>query len=275
MPLLTVAIMKFFLRGQPLNRRFWFATGMLLTMAIVLSWGVPALVRTKGEFFRVGIGRHVVERSFGAMEGHGSQTLSSYFITLPFYFVTVFDGIDRYLITGTAIIFILMTVVKTKLPHYTLTAFPLLSLLLARHLFALPGSPRFAVRAAVGATVVMLGMALIGFPLVARTFPTVQLFEKSERDLSPEMHFGAVDYAEPSLVWYFRSRVRGFYWALKPEHVEKFMAFSGPRFVIMPTAVVPTIYPELPAGWKSYTAQGFNFAKGQRADLTMILKPMQ
>lgn len=296
MPLLTVAIMKFFLRGQPLNRRFWFATGMLLTMAIVLSWGIPALVRTKGEFFWVGIGRHVVERSFGAMEGHGGQTLTSYFITLPFYFVTVFvsffpwsiklpaltkrlwrdrDGIDQYLIVGTMIIFVLMTVVKTKLPHYTLTAFPLLSLLLARHLFALPGSPRFAVRAAVGAAVVMLGMALIGFPMLARTFPTVQLFEKSEKDLSPEMHFASVDYAEPSLVWYFRSRVHGFYWALKPEYVEKFMAFSGPRFVIMPTDVARTVYPELPAGWKSYTAQGINFAKGQRADLTMILKPAQ
>jgi hypothetical protein len=238
----------------------------------------------------------VVERSFGAMEGHGGQTWRSYFITLPFYFVTVFfsffpwsiklpalakrlwrdrDGIDTYLIAGTAIIFILMTVVKTKLPHYTLTAFPLLSLLLARHLFTLPGSPRFAVRAAVGAAVIMLGMALIGFPMLARTFPTVQLFEKSKEDLSPEMHFGTVDYAEPSLVWYFRSRVHGFYWALKPEHVEKFMAFSGPRFVIMPTDVVRTVYPELPAGWKSYTAQGFNVAKGQRADLTMILKPTQ
>ncbi len=165
MPLLTVAGMKFFLRGQPLNRRFWFATGTLLTLVIVFAWGIPALVRTKGEFFWVGIGRHVVERSFGAMEGHGGQTWSSYFLTLPYYFATVFvsffpwsiklpaltkrlwrerDGLDRYLILGAAIIFTLMTIVKTKLPHYTLTAFPLLALLLARHLFSLPGSPRFA-----------------------------------------------------------------------------------------------------------------------------------
>ena len=93
------------------------------------------------------------------MEGHGGQTWGSYFIALPFYFVTVFvsffpwsiklpaltrhlwrerDGVDKYLISGAAIIFILMTVVKTKLPHYTLTAFPLLALLLARHLFELP-----------------------------------------------------------------------------------------------------------------------------------------
>jgi 4-amino-4-deoxy-L-arabinose transferase-like glycosyltransferase len=286
--------MKFFLRRQSFNRRFWFASGMLLTMAIVLSWGIPALIRTKGEFFWVGIGRHVVERSFGAMEGHGGQTWNSYFLTLPFYFATVFlsffpwsiklpaltkrlwrerDGVDKYLISGTAIIFILMTIVKTKLPHYTLTAFPLLALLLARHLSALPGSPRFAMRVAVGAAVVFLGTALIGFPILARNFPTVQLFEKSQQDLSPEMHFGTVDYAEPSLVWYFRSRVHGYYWALKPEHVEKFMAFAGPKFVIMPTDVAKAIYPEIPPGWKTYTARGYNFAKGNRADLTMILKP--
>jgi hypothetical protein len=118
-----------------------------------------------------------------------------------------------------------------------------------------------------------LGLALIGFPLVARSFPTVQLFEKSKPDLSSEMHFGTVEYAEPSLVWYFRSRVGGYYWALKPEYVEKFMALSGPKFVIMPTKVATTIYPELPPGWKSYTTQGYNFVQGKRADLTMILKP--
>ncbi len=294
MPLLTVAGMKFFLRGQPLNRRFWFASGMLFTIAIICSWGIPALIGTKGEFFWVGIGRHVVERSIGAMEGHGGQTWSSYFLTLPFYFVTVFvsffpwsiklpaltkrlwrerDAVDRYLICGAAIIFILMTVVKTKLPHYTLTAFPLLSLLLARHLFALPGSPRFAVRTAVATVVVSIGIALVGFPILARSFPTVQLFEKSKDDLLPEMHFGAVDYSEPSVVWYFRSRVHGFLWAGKPDQVKKYMEFWGPKFVIMPTAVAKDLYPELPPGWKSYTAQGFNLAKGKHVDLTMILKP--
>jgi 4-amino-4-deoxy-L-arabinose transferase-like glycosyltransferase len=294
MPLLTVAVMKFFLRGQPLNRRFWFAPGILFTLAIVLLWGVPALVRTNGEFFWVGIGRHVVERSFGALEGHGGQTWTSYFLTLPFYFGTVFisffpwsiklpaltkrlwrerDGVDKYLIVGTAIIFLLMTVVKTKLPHYTLTAFPLLSLLLARHLFALPGSPRFAKRAAVAAVLVSLGTAFLGFSMLARTFPTVQLFEKSEKDLLPEMHFGNVDYAEPSVVWYFRSRVHGFSWSGRAEDAKKYMEFWGPKFIILPTEVAKAVYPELPPGWKSYTAQGFNFPKGKRTDLTIILKP--
>jgi 4-amino-4-deoxy-L-arabinose transferase-like glycosyltransferase len=295
-PLLTIASMKFFLRVQPLNRRFWFASGMLFTMAIVLLWGIPALVRTKGEFFWVGIGRHVVERSFGALEGHGGQSWRSYLMTLPFYFGTVFisffpwsiklpaltkhlwrerDGVDKYLISGAGVIFILMTVVKTKLPHYTLIAFPLLSLLLARHLFALPGSLRFAVRTAVTTAAVSICTALFGFSILAQSFPTVQLFKKSEKDLLPEMHFGNVDYAEPSVVWYFRSRVHGFFWAGKPDQVKIFMAFSGPKFVIMPTEVARDVYPQIPPGWKSYTAHGFSFVKGKPTDLTMILKPTQ
>ena len=166
-----------------------------------------------------------------------------------------------------------MTVVKTKLPHYTLPAFPLLALLLARHLFALPGSPRFAVRAAVGAAVASVCAALFLFPLLARTFPTIQLFKKSQKDLLPEMDFANVDYAEPSVVWYFRSRAHGFFRGLNPDQVHKFMTFPGPRFVIVPTEVAKTAYPQIPPGWKSYTAQGFTFVKGRRTDLTMILKP--
>ena len=42
------------------------------------------------------------------------------------------DKIDNYLLAGAGIIFIIFSLIKTKLPHYTLPAFPLLSLLLAR-----------------------------------------------------------------------------------------------------------------------------------------------
>jgi 4-amino-4-deoxy-L-arabinose transferase-like glycosyltransferase len=313
MPLATVAFMKFFLRGHALNRRFWFTSGILFTLGIVVIWGIPALIRTNGEFFWVGIGRHVVERGFGALEGHGAQTWQSYLVTLPFYFGTVFvsffpwsiklpaltkrlwrerDAIDRYLILGIALVFILMTVVKTKLPHYTLISFPLLSLLMARHLFSLPGffvellrlfprfrrlqarvSPRFAVRTAVLAVVGTLGVALVVFPLVAPSFPSKELFRKSRNDLLPAMHIGSVDFGEPSVVWYFRSRVHGFLWSGKVEDAKKFMGFSGPKFIILPTKVAKELYPELPPGWKSYTAQGYNFAIGKRVDLTMVLKP--
>jgi hypothetical protein len=166
-----------------------------------------------------------------------------------------------------------MTLVKTKLPHYTLAAFPLLSLLLARHLFELPGSSRFAHRTAAATTAAFFCAALLLFPFYARTFPTMMLFEKSRNDLLPEMEFAAVEYVEPSVVWYFRGRAHGFFRGLNPDQVHTFMEAPGPRFVIVPTRVAKTEYPEIPPGWKSYTAHGFTFVKGRPTDLTMILKP--
>jgi 4-amino-4-deoxy-L-arabinose transferase-like glycosyltransferase len=294
-PLLTVASTKLFLRDHSLNRRFWFATGMLGTLAIVSLWGVPALIRTDGEFFRVGIGRHVVERSFGTIEGHGAASWRTYIATLPFYFATVFlsffpwsiklpslvrrlwrtrDAIDNYLITGALIVFLIMTVVKTKLPHYTLPAFPLLALLLGRHLLEV-GSLRFAKRAAIATAAVSLGVALFAFPLLARTFPSAVLFKKSRNDLLPEMEFANVDYAEPSVVWCFRSRAKGFFRGLNPDQLEKFINFPGPRFVIVPTPLAQAFSAKIKPGWKTYTARGFTFVKGRPTDLTMILKPTQ
>jgi 4-amino-4-deoxy-L-arabinose transferase-like glycosyltransferase len=293
LPLLTVFSMKFFVRDLPLTRRFWFATGMLGTFAIVCAWGIPALIRTNGEFFRVGIGRHVVERSFNVMEGHGANSWNTYLAAMPFYFLTVFisffpwsiklpgltkriwrnrDAIDKYLISGALIFFIIMSLVKTKLPHYTLPAFPLLSLLLARHLSELRGFPRFAPRTAAIACAVSLGAALIGFPLLAPTFPSAQLYKMSRKDLLPEMDFANVDYAEPSVVWYFRSRVHGFFRGLNPDQVEKFMNFPGPRFVIVPTEVAEALAAKIPPAWKTYRAHGFTIVKGRPTDLTLILK---
>src|SRR5207237_7955820 len=128
---------------------------IVLMVGIVACWGLPARIPTRGEFFRIGIGRHVVGRSLGAMESHGANSLGFYLLLLPFYFVTVFasffpwsiklssltrklwrsrDIIDTYLLTGTAIIFVIFSLIKTKLPHYTLPAFPLLSLLFARQM---------------------------------------------------------------------------------------------------------------------------------------------
>ena len=296
LPLLTVISMKFFVRALPLTRRFWFATGMLGTLAIVCAWGIPALIRTNGEYFSVGIGRHVVERSFNVMEGHGANSWNTYLAAMPFYFLTVFisffpwsiklpaltkhlwrqrDAIDKYLISGTLIYFVIMSLVKTKLPHYTLPAFPLLSLLLARHLSELRGFPRFAPRTAAIACAVSLGAALIAFPLLAPTFPSAQLYKMSRNDLLPEMDFANVDYAEPSVVWYFRSRVHGFFRGLNPDQVEKFMNFPGPRFVIVPTSVAEALSAKLSPTWKTYRARGFTIVKGRPTDLTLILKQSQ
>src|SRR6516162_4512683 len=55
-PLLTIAALKISRPELQLNRRFHFFFGIVLMLCLVCIWGIPALIRTHGEFFRVGIG---------------------------------------------------------------------------------------------------------------------------------------------------------------------------------------------------------------------------
>jgi hypothetical protein len=87
------------------------------------------------------------------------------------------------------------------------------------------------------------------------------------------MEFGAVEFNEPSLVWYFRSRLKTFMTLLDRKNVDSFMAEEGPRLAILPTAAAEKIFPSPPPEWKVYTTRGFNAVKGKRSDLTLILKP--
>ena len=324
-PLLTVGMTIIFGSEAQLARRFKFVYGILLTLALVALWGIPALIQTRGEFFTVGIGRHVIGRSFATMEGHGANSPGMYLLLLPFYFVTVFVSlfpwsiklpwlartlwrerktgvirlrqgyggqdaagyseklIDKYLVTGIAIIFIIFTLIKTKLPHYTLPAFPLLALLLARHWQEAPTANSERLREqgrrslfkaiAVISACVLVAIALVIPPMVVRLFPAYQLFQESRASLQPNMQFASVEFEEPSLVWYFRSRVKGFLAPLNRRRAPEFMNAPGPRFVILPTPVAGTLFVNRPAPWETFSANGFNIAKGKRVDLTLVLKP--
>jgi 4-amino-4-deoxy-L-arabinose transferase-like glycosyltransferase len=135
--------------------------GILLVLSVVGLWGLPALIVTHGRFFTVGIGHHVVFRSLGIMEGHGGPGWVGFVLTLPAYFITFFvsffpwalkvpgslrswwpsrhsDVPGWYLLLQTALVFAVFTMVRTKLPHYTLPAFPLLSLWLAMRITQAP-----------------------------------------------------------------------------------------------------------------------------------------
>jgi 4-amino-4-deoxy-L-arabinose transferase-like glycosyltransferase len=306
-PLLTVGAAIIRARDWQLGRNFKFLPGILLTLAIVALWGIPALIQTNGEFFAIGIGRHVIGRSLATMEGHGASSFGMYLLLLPFYFVTVFVGffpwsiklpwlirqlwsqkktgiadsgnsgnkIDNYLLTGVAIIFVIFTLVRTKLPHYTLPAFPLLSLLLARHWQAAAtvknhGSSFRTI--ATSAACVWVAISLLVPPLVARFFPAYQLFRESRAYLQTGMQFGSVEFEEPSVVWYFRSRVQGFLTRLNKKNAVDFMSKPGPRFVIVPTPLVQTLFPNRPQTWRYFPTHGFNIPKGKQVDLALVLK---
>ena len=104
-----------------------------------------------------------------------------------------------------------------------------------------------------------------GSDLVAPKFPARELFREARNDLLPEMEFGATDFTEPSLVWYFRSIVRGWMTTLDREGAKTFMEKPGARFVIVPTDLVEALFTERPPQWKTFAAQGYNVAKANRS----------
>ena len=307
-PLLTIGATIILTRNWRSARRFKFLRGISLMLAVVALWGIPALIHTHGEFFAIGIGRHVVRRSLATMEGHGASSFGMYLLLLPFYFVTIFVSFfpwsiklpwlvrklwrqkktwinapgysgseaDNYFIAGIAIVLVIFTLVATKLPHYTLPAFPLLALLLARHW---QGGTAIEHRGssfrtiAMSAACVWIGIALVVPPLVARFFPAYRLFRESRAYLQPNMQFASVEFEEPSVVWYFRSRVQSFLTRLNKKSAVDFMSKPGARFVIAPTSLVETLFPNPPGDWKSFPTRGFNIAKGKKVDFTLVLKP--
>jgi len=133
-------------------------------------------------------------------------------------------------------------------------------------------APRFKM-VSMATALILAGIALVVPPLFASKFPARELFNAAKNDLRPEMKFGAVDFTEPSLVWYFRSRVDGWMTTLDGETVKPFMEKPGPRFVIVPTNLAETLFATRPADWKTFTHEGFNVAKGKRVELTLLLKP--
>ena len=312
-PIVTIAVLIIYTRDWQAARRFNFIGGILLTLVVVALWGIPALIQTGGEFFTVGIGRHVVSRSFMTLEGHGASSFGMYVLLLPFFFITVFISffpwsiklpwlvrrlwrnrkpgvdapgysrapIDVYLITGIAIIFVIFTLVSTKLPHYTLPAVPLLALLLAWHLqeAAIARAPAAAEsrgsllnRIAISTACVWIAIALLVPPIAARFFPAYQLFQASRASLQLNMQFAGVEFQEPSLVWYFRSRVEGFLTPLNKRRAAEFMSTAGPRFIVLPTPLAGELFATPPESWRFFTVSGFNIVKGKRVDLTLVLK---
>jgi 4-amino-4-deoxy-L-arabinose transferase-like glycosyltransferase len=267
--------------------------GAALMLALVGIWGIPALVRTHGEYAAVGLGRHVVMRSVAPMQGHGARTWRIYAVTFPFYLVTVWPSFfpwslwlpaagialwrrrrdwrleESYLVAGIVIVFGIFTLSWTKLPHYTLPAFPFMALLLG----AWWGEERErAFRWAAGLTAAALLAALAACPLARSLFASQQIYEAAAPYLTPEMVLGTAGYEEPSLVWLFRKKIRGFETAVKVKDAGKWMAEPGPRVCVLPAAELQEALPKLDPAWQVVRADGYDVANAHHAELAAVIK---
>ncbi len=149
-PVLALLTYRFLLWRKPLPwRRLAVGPGLLLALAIIATWGIPALIQTDGRFWKVGIGEHVVDRGFEKFNGRGYS---------PFFYVATspislfpwiaFAGLipwivwrtwserTAWLVAWAVAPYVIFTAYATQLPHYVLPAFPALALMLAMALNA-------------------------------------------------------------------------------------------------------------------------------------------
>ncbi len=127
---------KWFARVRPL-------LGLALTLLIVLPWLVAIGIATEGAFFTNSLGGDFASKLIGEEESHGAPP--GYFTLLVFVtfwpativlLPAVLFGIAnrnepaiRYCLFWAATTFIMFELAPTKLPHYTLPAYPALAIL--------------------------------------------------------------------------------------------------------------------------------------------------
>ena len=281
---------------SPLRRPGLWVLGWLLTLAVVALWGIPALVATRGEFFEVGIGKHVVARSVGVMEGHGLRGLKGYVGSLPFYALTLMVGflpwspwlvtwgwrlrssgpllpIDRYLATGVAGVFLVFTLIRTKLPHYTLPAFPLMALWLGKTIAERPQCHRSFRRFTAITLAVLLLVALPGAWMFSSLLPVPRLARELRPWTHPSTELASLEFHEPSLYWYVRPTGGPWIRHLGDEAAAReFLAQPGSRICVLPDGEVfrrlASTFPEL----RRVGAGGFNPANGKRVELRALVR---
>ena len=274
LPIVALLLFHLWTRAPIRSRPRSAIYGGLLVLIIIGIWGIPALILTHGEFFQVGIGKHVVMRSVAPLQSHGASGLSGYFLLLPFYFITLLfsffpwslflpntvqrlrvglDAFERYALCGIGVVFVVFSLLQTKLPHYTLPAFPLIAILVSRTIH----ESRFRRIAAVSAIAVYLLIALVGFQSIAPEFPSKGIFDRVAEHLSASTRTASIGYDEPSLIWYFRYRTHAFHQSLAPNELNDFMSQSGPAICVISADQTVKIDPS----WQSTSVTGYDFSR--------------
>jgi 4-amino-4-deoxy-L-arabinose transferase-like glycosyltransferase len=183
-PALGLVLMRWVLWRKPLPwSRLKPVQGLLVTLAIMASWGIPALIATEGRFFSVGVGEHVVQRGFDRFNGRG-YTPFFYLATAPLS-LCPWIGLaglaylaarrnwsvrNAWVVSWFVAPYLIFTAYATQLPHYVLPAFPAFFLLLAQGL-GLAERPRGARRIGTIFAGALAGVAVVGIGVLMSVAP--------------------------------------------------------------------------------------------------------
>jgi hypothetical protein len=124
-----------------------------------------------------------------------------------------------------------------------------------------------------GLTAVLIPVALVNHFTPS---PVGELVRDAGDSIKPETEFALVDFREPNAVWEMRRVMKGYGQFIPKSEVGSFLDEPGPHAVLLAGETWAQLYDSTiggHAGWKIYSARGFNAAKGCFIDLTLIVKP--
>jgi 4-amino-4-deoxy-L-arabinose transferase-like glycosyltransferase len=251
-------------------------TGFAVVLIVVGAWGIPALIVTQGQFFEVGIGKHVVGRSFAAMEHHGGSGWLGYLLFLPYYLVTLFfsffpwclfvpktlsrlrthmNADEAYLLIIVISVFAVFSLLQTKLPHYTLPCYPMLAILVARTVGqSRPFKPLLA-----ATTILFAVIALPGFRFIEPLFLSKTVGLAALPLITAETRTASLNYDEQSLIWYLRKKTHPFHLRLDSGDFQQFMNAPGPALCVADSESLAKV--KINPSWHSFMVSGYNFAR--------------
>lgn len=141
-PALAFVLWRFLLWREPC--RISMLPGVLVALAVVAAWGVPALIETQGQFWTVGMGRHVVQRGAEVLNGRkfipGYYLLSTWLSLFPWSLFAIpvwstlrarWNAQIAFLAAWFLAPQILFFFYATQLPHYVMPGYPAFIALLA------------------------------------------------------------------------------------------------------------------------------------------------
>ncbi len=311
--------------GWPLLFRI--GQSFVIGASLVLLWAIPAYIETNGDYWKQGLSEGVGLRMVSTLQGHGASGAGSYLLFLPLYVILFWfsalpwspllvihrrklfanwkwDLTDSYLLLNAALIFIVFTLMVTKLPHYTLPAFPFLALAFARRWESagLPKGTLVQMGWITGGALALLTSVLVPIAMANHGTPSPigELVRHAGAAFTPETQISVVDFQEPNAVWETRRVSQKYVKFIYPFEIAAALNQPGPQAVILPTSEwnkigtyaqgianddksitpLPFIDPGTYFG-TSHQARGINAAKigfhplpwPEPLDLMMIVKP--
>jgi hypothetical protein len=179
------------------------------------------------------------------------------------------DDLGWYLLMQALLVFVVFSFVRTKLPHYTMPAFPCLALWLALQLRARADSLAwFQKRLAIMAAMVLV-LTLGVTPVVRHFLLTENLWRAAQPYARPETKVGCFGYTEPSLVWKFRGVVTNTVVLGEAKNAAKFLTNTPPYILVLPTKDVAALGE---TNGVRFQVHGFDMVKLKNWDLTAIVR---